>query len=136
MANKVQIGARIILGLIYFVFGAMGLAMALGLMKMPESPMPEAAMGFMKGIMGAVYFFPLLKVTEVVCGFLLITGLAAPVALVVIAPVTLHILLFHIFLTPGVSNLTLPLVMVIAQVVAMSGYWNLYQPLFSNRKKV
>ena len=54
MATKVQLGARIILGLIYFVFGSMGLAIALGLMPMPESPMPEAATAFMTGIWARV----------------------------------------------------------------------------------
>ena len=61
-------------------------------------------------------------------GIFILTGIAAPLALIVIAPVTLHIILFHTFLTPGASNLVLPLVMVLAQVVAMSGYWKLYQP--------
>ncbi len=136
MANKIQTGARIVLGLIYFVFGAMGLAMQLGLMQMPEPAMPEAAMGFMKGMVGTGYFLPLLKITETVCGFLLLIGLAAPLALVIVAPVTLHILLFHVYLTPGVNNLVLPLVMTIGQIIAMSGYWDLYKPLLSKRKKI
>ena len=135
MVKKIQLGARIILGLIYFVFGSMGLAIALGLMPMPNSPMPEAATAFMTGIMASGYFFPLLKVTEVVCGFLILTGFAAPLALVIIAPVTLHILLFHVFLTPGGSNLVVPLVMVLTQVVAMRPYWNLYRPLFAKKVK-
>jgi len=130
MTSKIQFGARIVLGLIYFVFGGMGLALALGLMHMPFPPLPEAAEGFMKGIMGTGYFFPMLKLTETTCGFLLLTGIAAPLALVIIAPVTLNIILFHTFLTPGVSNLFLPLLMVIAQILAMGGYWKVYQPLF------
>ena len=125
MVRIIPLGARIILGLIYFVFGSMGLAIALGLMPMPNSPMPEAATAFMTGIMASGYFFPLLKVTEVVCGFLILTGFAAPV----------HILLFHVFLTPGGSNLVMPLVMVLTQVIAMSAYWNLYRPLFSKKIK-
>ena len=131
--SKIQLVVRIILGLIYFVFGGMGLAIALGLIPMPQEPMPDKAMAFMTGIMGSGYFFPVLKITEVVCGFLLVTGLAAPLALVIIAPVTLHIILFHSFLTPGISNLYLPVGMVVAQVIAMSGYWKLYQPLFSKK---
>ncbi len=62
--TKIQMGARIILGLIYFVFGSMGLGIVFGLMQMPEQPMPEAATAFMKGIMASGYFFPLLKITE------------------------------------------------------------------------
>ncbi len=131
MITKVQLAARIILGLIYAVFGGMGLAIAFGLMPMPQDQaMPQAAMDFMKGIMATGYFFPLLKMTEVICGLMLLTGLAAPLALVVIAPVTLHILLFHGCLTPGVNNLVLPLSMVLLQVFSMSGYWAKYSSLF------
>jgi uncharacterized membrane protein YphA (DoxX/SURF4 family) len=133
MITKLQLGARIILGLIYLIFGGMGLAIALGLMAMPDQPMPEAATTYMIGIMAAGYFFPLLKITEVVSGLLLLTGFAAPVALVILAPVTLHIILFHLFLTPGAGNIVLPLMMGIAHIVAMSGYWNLYRPLFGKK---
>lgn len=131
MMRKVQVGARVLLGLIYFVFGGMGLAMAFGLMTMPEQPnMPEAAMGFMKGMMGTGYFFPFLKMTETFFGFLLLFGIAAPLALVVLAPVTLQIILFHVFLEPGGGEMVLPAVMVLLQIIAMSGYWDLYKPLF------
>ena len=133
MATKIQFGARIILGLIYFVFGLMGLAIAFGLMRMPNSPMPEAATEFMKGIMATGYFFPVLKITETTCGFLLLIGLARPLALVILAPITLQIILFHANLTPGINNLILPSVMLTAHCVAMSAYWNLYKPLFSKK---
>jgi putative oxidoreductase len=133
MTNKIQFGARIILGLIFFVFGGMGLGMELGLLHMPFPPLPEAAEGFMKGMMGTGYFFPFLKMTETTCGFLLLSGIAAPLALVIIAPVTLNIILFHTFLTPGLNNLVLPGVMVVAQILAMSGYWKMYQPLFGKK---
>ena len=136
MGTKIKLGARILLGLIYFVFGGMGLGIAFGLMPMPNSPMPEAAMSFMKGIMATGYFFPLLKITETACGFLLLTGIAAPLALVILAPITLHIMLFHANLTPGINNLILPLLMLIAHCVAMSAYWSLYRPLFSKSKKI
>ena len=131
--SKIQLGARIVLGLIYFVFGGMGLGMALGLWHMPFPPIPPAAQAFMTGIMGSGYFLFLLKITETTCGFLLLTGIAAPLALVIIAPVTINILCFHVFLTPGLNELPLPLNMVAAQILAMSGYWKLYQPLFGKK---
>jgi putative oxidoreductase len=136
MTTKIQICARIILGLIYFVFGGMGLAIAFGFMPMPAQSMPAAAEEFMKGILGSGYFLPFLKVTETSCGFLLLTGFLTPLALLVLAPITLNIFMFHLNLTPGTQNLILPSIMVIAHVAAMSAYWSLYKPLFSNRKKV
>ncbi len=131
MATKIQLGARVILGLIYFVFGGMGLAMVLGFMHPPQPAMPEAATAYMKGIMGSGYFLPLLKITETLFGFLLLTGLAAPLALVVLAPVTLHIFLFHAFLTPGLENLPLPVIMLILHIVAMITYGKAYKPMFA-----
>ncbi|MCB0526818.1 MAG: DoxX family membrane protein [Candidatus Omnitrophica bacterium] len=131
MKKNLQIVGRIILGLIYMTFGAMGLAMALDIMSMPEQPpMPEAAMKFMEGIMATGYFFPFLKITEVTCGILLLLGIAPPVTLIVIAPVTLHIILFHLFLTPTPTEMILPTLMGLAQILAMSTYWKVYQPLF------
>ena len=120
--------------LIYFVFGLMGLAIVFGFMKMPQSPMPPAAMEFMKAIMGSGYFLALLKITETSCGFFLLIGFRAPLALIILAPITLNIFMFHLNLTPGLQNLILPSVMVVAHILAMSAYWNAYKPLFSNKK--
>src|SRR4051812_32488778 len=119
----IRVGSRIVLGLIYFVFGLMGLAMVFGLMKMPQSPMPPAAMEFTKGIMGSGYFLPFLKTIETSCGLLLLIGFWVPLALVILAPITLNIFMFHLNLTPGIENLILPLVMVIVHVLAMSTCW-------------
>lgn len=135
MIKNIKCGARIILGLIYGVFGAMGLAMVLGLMTMPQPAMPEKAAAFMTGMMGSGYFLPLLKITETAGGILLLTGIAAPVALVILAPITVHIFLFHAYLTPGINEIILPLAMVILHVIAMSAYGDIYKPLFIHRKK-
>ncbi len=131
MISKIQMAARILLGLIYFVFGGMGLAIAFGFMPMPSSqPMSEAATGFMKGIMGTGYFFPLLKSTETFGGFFLLFNLSPALALVILAPITLHIILFHAFLTPEPTNLLLPGFMGLAHILAMTAYGHLYKPLF------
>lgn len=131
MIKNFQLGARIILGLIYFIFGGMGLAMAFGLMQMPETPpMQAAAVGFMQGMMGTGYFIPFLKLTETSCGILLLIGLAAPLSLIILAPITLQIILFHAFLTPNLSELILPLFMGILHTIAMSSYWGKYKPLY------
>ena len=132
--KKIALAARILLGLVYFIFGGMGLGIALGMIRMPDNPMPEAAAAFFAGIMASKYFFPLLKGTETVCGFLLLTGRGAPLALVILAPVTLNIFLFHYFLTPGPSELILPAAIAAAHILAMAGYWKLYKPLFGKGK--
>ncbi len=87
--------ARIILGLIFFVFGLNGF---LHFIPMPET-MPERMMTFMNGLIATNYFLPLLSGTQVVCGALLLAGAFVPLALVVLAPVILNIFLVHVFIS-------------------------------------
>ena len=88
--------ARILLGLM-FVFGGVT-----GLFELVAEPeMGEEATAFMGAITDTGYLWPAIKVTEIVCGVLLILGVFVPLALVVLAPVVLNILLFHVFLEPS-----------------------------------
>lgn len=130
MKNIVPNLPRYILGLIFFIFGLAGL---LNLLPQPTD-LPEKMITFMNGMMAAGYFFPLLKGTEAVCGLLLILGFAPALSLVILAPITINIFFVHLFLTPGIQNLVVPLVMVILHVLAAVRYKHLYQPLFSKTK--
>lgn len=125
--KKFALAFRLYLGLIYFVFGLNGFFQ---FVPPPKTPLPEGAMAFVSALMGTPYFFPVLKLTETTSGFLLLSGFAAPIALVVLAPITIHIFLFHLFLTPGLEHIILPLSMVTAHVIAGASYWQLYRPLF------
>lgn len=125
MPAKLFTASRIFLGLIYFVFGLNGF-----LQFLPQPPLPESAMGYIGGLASAGYFFPILKATEVIAGLLLLTGFATPVALVILAPITLQIFLFHSILTPGISNVVLPILMIGLHGASASAYWHLYRPLF------
>lgn len=131
MLKLIHTVSRVLLGLIYFIFGGMGLLIALGVLPAQFPPMTEGAEAFFKGIMAAKYFFPLLKGTEVLGGLVLLVGGAAPLALVVLAPITINIFFFHAFLTPGAGNLILPGVMILLQIIAMLGYLKQYRPLFA-----
>ena len=105
--EKVVLVMRLLLGLIF-----LGLNGFFSFLQMP--PMPEEAMSFLGGLMGAGYFFPVLKVTEIICGALLLAGIYVPLALVVLAPVILNIVLFHLFLAPG--GMLLPVVILILEL--------------------
>lgn len=97
MKAKLPLIARILLGLIFFVFGLMGL---LNLIP-PPPDMPEGLATFTKGLAASIYFMPFLKLTETVCGLMLLTGWFVPLALVVLAPIVLNIFLVHAFLAPS-----------------------------------
>jgi uncharacterized membrane protein YphA (DoxX/SURF4 family) len=128
----IPIIARILLG---FVFFGSGLAGLLNLIP-PPANLPEKLQTFMAGLMATTYFFPLLKGTETICGLLLMTGAFVPLALVVLAPITLNILLTHAFLAP--DGLILALVMLVLHLylaLCASPYKEHILPLFRARMR-
>ena len=125
-----QIIARLLLG---FVFFGSGLAGLLNLIP-PPPDLPEKLQTFMAGLMATTYFFPLLKGTETICGLLLMTGAYVPLALVVLAPITLNILLTHAFLAPdGVILAIVMLVLHLFLALVASPYKEHILPLFRAR---
>jgi putative oxidoreductase len=71
------------------------------LFKLVPQPEPKGDVKlFMQGMDATHYLLKLIKVTELVCGIAFVTGRFAPLATVVIFPITLNILLFHIFTSP------------------------------------
>lgn len=110
MKAKFPLIARIVLGLIFFVFGLIGL---LNLIP-PPPDLPEKLKMFNEGMMATGYFFPFLKAVETICGLALLVGMFVPLALVVLAPITLNIFLVHAFLAP--SGLPLAIVIGLLQI--------------------
>jgi uncharacterized membrane protein YphA (DoxX/SURF4 family) len=96
IANKIPTVARVVLGLVFFVFGLNGF-----LHFLPQPPIPAAAGAFAGALAASGYFFPLLKATEVVAGALLLAGVFVPFALTLLAPIIVNIVAFHLFLAPG-----------------------------------
>jgi putative oxidoreductase len=92
------IGARVLLGLLFTVFGLHGF-FHFSFIPMPE--MSEAGGAFMGGLMGTGYFMTVVKGVELLAGLMILTGRFLPLGLVLLAPVTVNILLFHIFLDPA-----------------------------------
>ncbi|MBL4847338.1 MAG: DoxX family protein [Planctomycetes bacterium] len=88
--------ARLLLGLIFVVFGLNGF-----LNFIPIPPPTGAAAEFMGGLAAAGYFFPLLKGTEIVVGLALLSNRFVPLALVVLAPITINIVAFNILEPAG-----------------------------------
>jgi len=97
---------RILMGLM-FLFAS--IVVLLNLMPHPE--MKGNAKLFMDGIMATGYFMTLLKVTELVCGLAFVTGLFVPLATVVIFPITLNILFYHVFVAPEGLPVAIPLML-------------------------
>lgn len=122
--SKLPMIARILLGLIFFVFGLNGF-----LNFLPAPPMPEAAGAFAGALAATGYMFPLIKAIEVLVGVLLLTNKFVPLALILLAPITLNIVLFHGVLAP--AGIALPVIIVLLHVYLASTYKAAYKPLFS-----
>lgn len=118
--------SRYLLGLIFFLSGLMGLLN----LAPPPADMPEGLINFFNGINSTGYFLPFLKLTEAICGLMLLARIAPALSLVILAPVTIHIVLVHSFLTPGLQNLILPLFIVFLHITAATAYAAKYSPLF------
>lgn len=121
--KKAALAARIIFGLLWIIFG-----LNFFFHFLPQPPPPEAGLKYLGGLMAAPYFFPLLKVTEIVVGVMLLANIAVPLALVVISPIVIQILLYHTILDP--SGAALAIVMTALNLFLGIAYLNSFKPLF------
>ena len=96
MSNKIQTAARILLGIVLLVFGLNGF-----LQFLPAPELPEAAMSFFGALMATGYLLPLVKAIEVIVGVMLLANRFTPLALVLLAPISVNIVAFHLFLAPA-----------------------------------
>jgi len=124
------ISVRVILGLIYLVFG-----LNFFFQFLPAQPQPEGAAGaFVGGLFQSGYFFPLLKGIEVIAGALLLAGILVPLTLVVLAPISLNILLFHTVLAPDAA--AMGIVILLLNLYLAWAYRDYYKPLFQPKATI
>ncbi len=117
---------RVLFGLAFAVFGLDGF---LHFMPQPTSPPPEGAMAFGIALLKSGYMFPLIKGTELAAGLLLLTRRFAPLGLVLLAPVLVNIVAFHLFLAP--EGLGIALVLVAVELGLAWAYRAAFRPLLS-----
>jgi len=97
--------SRVLLGLVFVVCGLNGF---LNFIPPPSEPMPDRAMAFFVAMIGTGYLIPLVAGTQVLAGALLLANRFVPLALILLAPVIVNIVAFHVFLEP--SGLVISLV--------------------------
>jgi uncharacterized membrane protein YphA (DoxX/SURF4 family) len=91
--------ARVLLGLMFFVFGLNGFLNFIP--PPPPESMPAALAAFSEAMMKTGYLLQLVKGTEVLVGVLLLLNRFVPLALALIAPVIVNIVAVHLFLAPS-----------------------------------
>ncbi len=125
-ARYLPIIARILMGLIFFVFGLNGF---LHFIPEPKKAMPEGAMAFIGGLMKSGYMFPMIAGTQVLVGVLLLLNRFVPLALALIAPVVVNIVAFHVFLSS--SGLAIALVVLILELYLAWAYRDAFRPMLT-----
>ena len=90
--------ARYLLGLPLLVFG---LNAFLNFIPQPETPIPERAAAFAGALVASGYMMPLIGLTLLGVGLLLVVNRFVPLALVLLAPFLVNSLAFHVFLEPA-----------------------------------
>ena len=116
--------ARVLLGLPFLIFG-----LNYFFPVIPHPPMDGVALDFMMGLTKVGYFWPLLRGLEVLIGIALISGRFVPLALAVLAPISLHIFLFHAFVL--LANLPLAIIILGLHIFLIVKYWNYYKAVFT-----
>jgi hypothetical protein len=110
--KKSALAIRILLGSIFLIFGLNGF-----LQFIPQFAMPEGAIAFFGALAKTGYMLPLLFAAQIVGGALLLAGMV-PLGLVILAPIVVNIVAFHVFLAPG----GLPLAVVVAAAALFLAY--------------
>jgi len=111
---------RLLLGLVFTVFGLNGF-----LHFIPMQPMPAPATNWMRAT--PTGYLQVIFATQLACGVLLLSGLFVPLALVVIAPVIVNILVFHATMAP--SGLLPGAIAAVLWVVVALRCWPALSPL-------
>jgi putative oxidoreductase len=87
--------ARILLGLIFVVFGLNGF-----LQFIPPQPIPPQA-GQFAGLLFTTHYYIVVFALQFIGGVLLLVGRYIPLGLVILGPILVNILLFHIHMAPA-----------------------------------
>ncbi len=120
--------ARVLLGLPLVIFG---LNAFLNFIPQPTTPLPEGAMAFAGALMKTGYMMPLIGITQLVVGVMLVTNRFVPLALALFAPFVVNSLAFHIFLER--SGLPMAIVFAAFEFYLAWVYRRAYAPMLAAR---
>jgi putative oxidoreductase len=115
--------ARILLGLVFLVFGLNAFFHFI-----PNQPIPGDA-GVMAGLMFTHGWLTFHGLLYVIAGILLLVGRYVPVGLVILGPILVNILVFHITLAP--SGIGPGLVCTVLELFLIWAYWPAFEGIFT-----
>lgn len=120
----VGIVARILLGLVFLVFGLDKFVQFI-----PQGPMPPGAAGQFMGVLFSTRYIWVVGAFEAVGGFLLLINRYVPLALCLLAPVIVNILVVGVLLTHMAlgSGIVVAILWILVYTRVRSAFAGLYQ---------
>ena len=118
--------ARLLLGLIFVVFGLNGFLNFLSM-----GPMPSGLAGQFVGALVLSHYFWVVAALQIAGGALLLVNRFVPLGLVLLGPVIVNILLYHLFLNP--AGIVLALVVAILWLIVFYTHRQYFSGIFVQR---
>ncbi|HEY6804852.1 MAG TPA: hypothetical protein VI306_14855 [Pyrinomonadaceae bacterium] len=118
--------ARLLLGLVMLVFGLNGF---LNFINM--GPMPTGLAGQFIGALALSHYFWVVAALQVIGGALLLINRFVPLALVLLGPVIVNILCYHVFLNP--TGIAFALVATVLWFIVFYGHRQYFSGIFVQR---
>lgn len=124
--------ARILMGLVFLIFGLNGLH---PFMPQPKEAMPEGATALIGAFVQSGYMLKLIAGTQALVGALLLINCFVPLALALIAPVIVNILAFHFFLNPAPAAFAPGIVVAVLELYLAWSYRKVFAPMLACKVK-
>src|SRR5438874_9809045 len=118
--------ARILLGLVFVVFGLNGFLNFLSM-----GPMPSGLAGQFIGALMLSHYFWVVAALQIAGGALLLVNRFVPLGLVLLGPVIVNILCYHLFLNP--TGIALAIVVTILWLIVFYGHRQYFNGVFLQR---
>lgn len=95
---------------------------------MPLPEIPQDAAAFMGSLKATGYILPVVGALEICIGLLLLANKWVAFALLVLVPISVNILLYHLFL--DIPSIGFAVIVVVINAILIYKLWPKYKPLF------
>ena len=99
----------------------------------PAPQFNEAAMAFFGALFATGYILPLMQLIFLISGLMFIFNKWSALGAIMLFPITVNILLFHIFLEP--MGISMAIIFAIMHFYLIAVHWPRYLPMVSKRFK-
>jgi len=120
--KKVVRTVQIVLGLALILFG-----LNLFFQFMPAIQFNEAGAAYLGALFNTGYIFPIMGIVWILAGLLFVLNRCSPFAAVLIFPISVNLVLFHLFL--DFTGWIFALVIFILNIELIYAHWNAYKPM-------